>query len=311
MTETTNIAEVQEQATTVNAENVTTKTICVAVKRGKFGNRRKASTAAVTVQSDKALLSLSKRLLESPELKAVAALDNEVSAYLSTMCLRSLFKGGVYLLPIGLVEEVDAALQLFEARRLELVNACVGTYLERVAETQKRLDVLSNDRDYPTVDQFRATFYMEHSYITFDTPARLKAINPAIFAAERAKAEAKLAAVADDCRHAMRAGMQELIDRMVERLTPGDDGKPKKFHKTMVENFNEFLRTFELRNITDDAELAAVADKARGLLAGVNPDVLRSDDLVRRNVHEGFAAIGQQLTTMTRSSRQIDFDDEN
>src|SRR6476646_614492 len=104
-------------ATTTEARLVTAKTICLALRRGRFGNVKKASLASVEVDADKTLLRLSKQLLDSPELKAIQKLDSEVQGYLRGVAFSSLFKGGVYLIPLALVEQVEAKLQEFATRR--------------------------------------------------------------------------------------------------------------------------------------------------------------------------------------------------
>src|SRR6185436_8616204 len=59
---------------------VAAKTICLILKIGRFGNSRKASLVPVTVDADKALLTLSKQLLDSPELVAITKFDSALTA---------------------------------------------------------------------------------------------------------------------------------------------------------------------------------------------------------------------------------------
>ena len=303
--------------TTDAAQLVTAKTICLALKRGRFGNVKKASLAQVEVDADKTLLRLSKQLLDSPELKAIQKLDSEVQGYLRTVAFSSMFKGGVYLIPLAIVEQVEAALKNFAERRQVLVNAAVDAYPQRTQETSERLGVVHQPGDYPSAKRFEATFTFEWQYVTFDTPTRLKAISAALFEQEREKAAAKLSVVADECRDAMRAGLASMVDRLVERLTPDADGKPKKFTKTAVTNIHEFLASFELRNVTDDAELASVVEQARKVMAGVDVDMLRAkngdNDSVRAAMLAQLTGVANMLQPMVvdRGARDISFDDED
>lgn len=61
---------------------ITDKTICLAINRGRFGARRKASTAAMSIESDKTLLSLSKNIIDSPEMSAVRSIDGEITKFI-------------------------------------------------------------------------------------------------------------------------------------------------------------------------------------------------------------------------------------
>ena len=75
---------------------------------------------------------------------------------------------------------------------------------------------------------------------------------------------------------------------------------------------HSFLNTFALQNVTDDAELAGLVSKARQLVDGVDATTLRSDDLVRKSVAEGFAELRAQLDKLIveRGTREITFDEE-
>lgn len=301
-----------DQVLTSEASSVVKNTICIVVRKGRFGTKRKASTADVAVVSDKRLLALSKTIIESPELKKVQQIDGEMSSYLKKLCLKSMFKGGVYLIPIGLVEEVNSQLEVFEEKRKELVEAAVKTYDQRVVETSARLETLNDPQDYPTPARFKQRFYLEWQFVTWETPTRLKEIRPALFEVERQKAAAKLSAVADDCRNAMRLGLKDLVEHVVERLAPDKDGKKKRFSKRTVQNFNEFFRTFELKNVTDDVELANVVVKAKAAMAGVDVGMLKSDEALRAAFQTQFTRLKEELAPMTvdRGTRDIELDDD-
>lgn len=307
------VENAQPTLLTPEASKVTENTICLVVKKGRFGVNRKVSAAALEVDADKTLLALSKCILDSPELKKVAQLDSEVQTYLKALCLKSMFSGGIYLIPLGAIEEVNDALQAFAERRQALVGDAVAAYDQRAEETAERLGVLRNALDYPSEARFRGTFYFEWQFVTWETPTRLKAIRPALFEIERQKAAVKLTAVAEECKTAMRAGMKDLVEHMVDRLTPDEDGKPKRFQKSTVANFHAFFRTFDLKNVTDDTELAAIVTQAKAVMSGVDADALRKQDVMRDLVTDGLRKIQEQLQTMTvdRSTRAIDLDGDD
>jgi hypothetical protein len=297
---------------TAAADLVAAKTLCLVLKIGRFGNTKKASLAPVTVDADKKLLKLSKQLLDSPELEAIEKFDTALKARVRKFAYTSYFKGGVHLIPITQVPDVDEILKDAIPQRLDLVDRAVAMYQTRIGETLERLDTMGSVADYPSAERFRARFYLEHSYVTFETPSRLKAISAEIFKHETEKARAKLESVAGECQQAMRAGLVQLIDHLAERLTPDAEGKPKRLHETTVGHLNDFLATFELRNVTDDAELGAIVEQARSVMKGVDRKVLKSDDLIRQKVAEQLATVKAALDPLVedKATRQIDLDDE-
>lgn len=297
---------------TANPDVLTAKTICLALKRSKFGNTKNTSMAPVEVNADKSLLKMSKRLLDSPELKAIDQHDGKVQKRLSNLGHSAMFKGGIYLISIPMVENVDLLMHEFAAERTVLVDAACHMYQTRVDETTARLKVVANPFDYPPVEAFRAKFSFTWNWITFDTPTRLKAISAALFEQERLKAADQLASLADECRNAMRAQMLKLVAHMKERLTPSEDGKTKKFTKGTVANLNEFLNMFEMKDITDDSDLGALVKQARAAMEGLDAKDLQSDELIRQKMQQVFGELETSLSTMvvTAGDRDITFDDE-
>src|SRR2546426_339664 len=120
-------------------KDIADRAVCLSVRKHTLGNRRhvrdedigeRADDAEYDVSADRPVLiqaarralNVTKRLLDSAELRAITNLDTESRRYLDTVCLPSSFREGVYLLPIPLIDQVDCRLQEFAARRLELVD---------------------------------------------------------------------------------------------------------------------------------------------------------------------------------------------
>lgn len=300
------------QMTKTPGELVNAKTICLMLKIGRFGNSRKASLGKVTVVADKSLLSLSKQLLFSPELVAIEKFDTNLKAQVRKLAYTSFFKGGVHLIPISQTPDANAILDAAIPARQALVDKAVAMYQTRITETLTRLGDLGSIADYPSAERFRARFYLEYNYVTFDTPVRLKAISEEIFKAETEKQRAKLESVAGECQQAMRAGLADLVAHLAERLSPDVEGKPKRLHQTTIGHLNDFLATFELRNVTDDAQLGAIVEKARKVMAGLDHKVLKSDDLIRQKVVMDLADVKAALDPLVLegANRAITFDDD-
>jgi len=303
---------------TPSAAKLTANTMCLVVRSGTFGNSKKASLAGAvlsgddpTREPDKKLLSLSKTLLVSPELYAVSKFDAETGRMLRQIGFDSMFKSGVHLISVAQVLSTEKEMSARAEARLPLVSAAVATYEQRAMETSERLGVAYSPMDYPPVQEFASKFYFEWQWVAWDTPTRLKAISAEMFEYERAKAQSQLASVAQECQQAMRAGLLKLVDHLAERITCDEDGKVKRFKAATVENLNDFLATFELRNVTDDAALAEVVQRARAVMEGVDPTTIKKDDLTRRRIQEELAKLKGALEPMVVDvrTRVIEFED--
>ena len=243
---------------------------------------------------------VSKDILDSKELTEIEQAHGELRRYVQSKCLPSRFKSGTYLLPICAIEQVDDHIQSAAQQIEEKVAAFIAAYPQRKAEALAKLTVagLADESDYPDPETLRGAFDVRTAYVAFDTPSTLKTIRRDIFEREREKAAATWANAVDEGRALLLDTMTQLTESMVERLTPGEDGKPKVFRDSLVTNMTEFLDTFTAKNtITNDAELAAVVADMRGLLTGVNPKDLRKDEAIRATVTENVQRIKDQLAS--------------
>jgi hypothetical protein len=272
------------------------KTVCIKVRLQRLGNTRKVSTSQIEVDSDKALLRVSKHLIDSAELRQITNFDSEVRRYLYNTCLP--FEVGIHLCPFPLLEQVEARLRTLAEDRQSLVAALLAAYPALCHEAATRLRALYNPQDYPPIEYVRGQFGFTWQYVSFGVPEQLREISTRIWEGEREKAAQVMAEAAEEIQQVLRVAMGELVAHMRDRLKDGPEGKPLKFKESTVAKLVEFLGTFEFRNVADDGELQGLVEKARTLLAGVTTDELRTTADVRSRVQQGMAEIATELDTM-------------
>jgi hypothetical protein len=285
------------------------KTVCVKVRLGRLGNTRKVSSSQVEVDTDKSLIRVSKHLLDSPELRTIANFDGEVRRFLYDTCLP--FEAGIHLCPLPLLESMEAKLRDFAARRSALVDAFLTSYPSLCHSAAVRLRSLYNPADYPPAEYVEQQFSLTWQYISFGVPDQLREISTKIWHDEREKAALVMAEAGREIQQVLRAAMAELVMHMRDRLKDGPDGKPLRFKESTVSNLVDFLGTFDFRNVTDDAELKTLVERARGLLSGVSTEDLRTTADVRTRVQNGMADLAAELATMVvkKPGRKFRFDE--
>jgi hypothetical protein len=272
------------------------KTVCIKVRLQRLGNTRKVSTSQIEVDSDKALLRVSKHLIDSAELRQITNFDSEVRRYLYNTCLP--FEVGIHLCPFPLLEQVEGQLRKLAEDRQSLVAAFLAAYPALCHEAATRLRALYNPQDYPPIEYVCGQFGFTWHYVSFGVPEQLREISTRIWEGEREKAAQVMAGAAEEIQQVLRVAMGELVAHMRNRLKDGPEGKPLKFKESTVAKLVEFLGTFEFRNVADDGELQGLVEKARTLLAGVTTDELRTTADVRSRVQQGMAEIAAELDTM-------------
>lgn len=288
------------------------RTLCLALSVSRFGTRRKANMAAVTVEADKALLGLSKKLMASPHLVRINGVVAQTRQYLKETALPSFFKTGVFLVPMEMVTTIEAKLVAFRAEFETHVAAFLADYPGLIDQMAEPLGVLYNPTDYPSVGTVAGSFGFEWRYVSYSVPGRLQAISAVMFEQEAAKAQAKLAMAASEVQDALRVGLKDLVDGLVEKLQPTEDGKKRRLHATSVEKLQTFLSTFDLRNVTDDAELTALVARARAVMAGKDVAQLREDESLRSTVLAAFETLQADIEPLVvgRGARTFDLDEE-
>jgi len=299
------IVDIQEPGT-----DLARKTVFIKLHLGLLGNSRKVSSSQVEVDADKALIRVSKTLLDSPELQAIRTLDGDVRRYLYDTCLP--FDVGIHLLPLALLETVDERLSEFKGKRDGLVEVFLAAYPRLCQEAAGRLRTLYNPADYPRVDEVRSHFTLSWQYVSYGVPEQLGEISARIFETEREKAAQTMSEACEEIQQVMRASLLELVSHLRDRLIDQADGKPQRLRESTLQKLRNFLATFNLRNVVDDHELKEHVDKARALLEGVSTDALRNMPLIRARVREGMADLAGQIDVLAgdRVSRKFRFDEE-
>lgn len=277
-------------------EDLARRTVFVKLRLGLLGNSRKVSSAQVEVDADKDSIRVSKSLLNSGELEAIRRLDSEIRRYLYGVCLP--FEPGIHLLPIPLIETVDARLREFQAKRLELVEVFLVVYPRLCVEATSRLRTLYNPLDYPELEEVRSAFSCSWQYISYGVPDQLRAVSERMFQEERDKAADRMAEAYTEVRQVLREAMVELVAHLRARLADQSDGTPLRLRESTVQKLADFLDTFDFRNVTNDQELKEQVERARALLAGTTTDAIRKTAELRVRVREGMTEIAGRLENM-------------
>lgn len=153
---------------------------------------------------------------------------------------------------------------------------------------------------------------MRWNFLKFGTPEELEEIDPEIAREEQEKLVARMQEAGQELIYMMRAEALKKISHLVDRLTDKDDGKKKSFKKSSVENLEEFLEFFEVRNITGDDSLSKLIKRAREAMGGVDAETLRSNDALREAVRTKLSSVNESINKLieTTPRRSISFDDD-
>ena len=86
-----------------------------------------------------------------------------------------------------------------------------------------------------------------------------------------------------------------LVRHLGERLSGGEDGKPRVFRDTAVENLSEFFQRFRRLNVRSNVQLDELVDRAERVIRGVGAEDLRNSGDLRQRVTAQLAAVQSKL----------------
>lgn len=277
------------------------------VRRSQIGEAGNGTETAVTVKADVTAIKVSKVILDCPELKAISKKHAEIKAYIEAKALPSFFKGGMFWLSLDLIEEAEAKFDQFDTELQPLIEEFLAVYPQRAEEARTRLDELGDLADYLSIEEIREKFYFTRQYITFQSPENLPEV---IRKQEADKMEQYFRDANVEIQAALRESMQELINHMLDKLSPSTDGKKKRFYDSSLDKVTGFLNCFAARNLTDDTALQALVDQARGIIGSTTPDDIRDSQRTQDKIRSGFEQIQAALDPLVSDrTRRIVLED--
>ena len=165
-------------------------------------------------------------------------------------------------------------------------------------EVEDRLRALYDGADYPSWERVQGCFGVRWNYFSVSTPQVLQTISARLFTREQAKATVQWNEMLDEIRLGLRLTFKELVDALVDKLTPKPDGTRKKL--VGVERLLEFLDTFSKQNVANDEQLQDLVGQVRGILKGQDIASLRKDQDLRELVKERMESAKVILDTPGR-----------
>lgn len=285
-------AEVQKRV------NILDNAILLTIVRRWPPQTKTIGNAVLNTTAQAGWTSVTKKLFKSFEFSAIVnnetLLDNFIKRRSSPMPLRA----GHHLVPVDLYNDVEARLNEHVAKRKPLIAKFVASWQKIVENAKEKLGTDFHQSDYSSDLDLSNYFYFNWDYLDFEASRK---IDKEIAARKSTQMMHEVRHAAEVGKQLMRAEMQEIVTHLTDRLSSTEvDGeiKRKTFRDSLLDRISDFRTVFDPRNLAGDDELKALVNKTEALLKGVNPIILRSDDALRTNVHDGFTKIKDELDKM-------------
>ena len=292
------MSTVLDRATTP-ADRLRTSMAAVRVSISWFGTRKSLTVeqkkeAAEPFNAEAKFLSAGKKLLDisHPAFKKVTAVRGKVIAYWKSLSL-PFPEPGIRLIRQDRVEDFAAKMQEFQADLAEAVEALDRNYHELKATARQRLGSLYNAGDYPA--SLVGLFGVEYDLPSVEPPDYLRQLNPQLYEEECERVQSRFNEAVRLAEEAFTAELAKLVSHLTERLSGQEDGKPKIFRDSAVENLTEFFQRFRQLNVRSSEQLDNLVADAQRVIRGVDPQDLRDNSGLRQHIATEMSRVSSVL----------------
>src|SRR3954471_20116299 len=261
-------------------------------------NADQKARAAETFGAEGQYLSAGKKLLDTSHsaFRAVTAIRGKVDAYWKGLSL-PFPEPGVRLIRHDAVESFAAQMTNFRAELDDAVLNLDRHYGELKGAARDRLGSLFNPADYP--ETLVGLFGVEWSFPSVEPPDYLPYLSPGLYEAERARVAARFEEAVQLAEQAFLDEFARLVAHLTERISGvGEDGQPRVFRDSAVENLHGFFGRFRAFNVRSNDQLDALVAEAQRAVRGVGARALREGGGLRRDVAAQLTRVRTSLDAM-------------
>jgi len=254
--------------------------------------------AAGTFDAEARSLSAGKKLLDvkHPAFRAVTAIRGKIGSYWKGLSL-PYPEPGVRLIRQDRVGEFVAQMADFKVELDDAVANLDRHYGELKWAAAERLGSLYNAADYP--ETLVGLFDVQWDFPSFEPPDYLRLLCPAVYEQERARVVARFDEAVQLAESAFLEEFARLVSHLCDRIGgAGEDGQPRVFRDTAVDNLSEFFGRFRELNVRSNEQLDALVERAQRAVRGVAAQDLRESVDLRQRVASQLAQVQSSLDTM-------------
>lgn len=252
------------------------------------------STAADAFGAAGDYVSAAKKILDTshPSYQAVTSVRGRIINYWRGSSL-PYPEPGLRLIRQDDVATFQVQMTTLQAELGEAVDALDQCYEELKLAARRRLGRLYNSGDYP--QSLRDLFAVAWDFPSFEPPNYLRQVSPELYQQESRRIAARFDEAVQLAEAAFTDEFSKLITHLTDRLSGQEDGKPKVFRDSAVENICDFFQRFRHLNIRSNEQLDTLVAQAQGIVRGVRPQQLRDDQAFRQQIASRLSAVQSQV----------------
>jgi hypothetical protein len=255
------------------------------------------SQAADTFGAAGEYVSAAKKLLDTshPSFKLVTSTRGRILNFWRGLSL-PYPEPGIRLIRQDDIAAFNVQMTTLQAELAAAVAELDQRYDELKQAARRRLGSLYNASDYPTslTDLFSVTW----DYPAFEPPQYLRHVSPELYEQESRRITARFEEAVQLAEQAFTEEFSKVVAHLTERLSGQEDGKPKVFRDSAVENLREFFDRFRHLNVRSSEELDRLVEQSQQIIRGIEPQQLRDNPPLRQQLATQLSSVQSVLDGM-------------
>jgi hypothetical protein len=289
--------------TTTPAERLRTTMAACRVQFTWLGTKKSLTAeqkaqAAETFDAEGQFLSAGKKLLDTKHaaFRAVTAIRTKITDYWRGLTL-PFPEPGVRLIKHDQVEGFDQQMTDYKAELDDAVRTLDRHFDELKQAAAQRLGSLYNPGDYPAT--LVGLFGVCWDYPNIEPPDYLLGLSPDLYRQEQERVKARFDEAVQLAEQAFLDEFAKLVAHLTERITgANEDGSPKVFRDSAVDNLCEFFERFRSLNVRSNQQLDELVAQAQRAVRGVAAQDLRDSQSIRQEVATQLSRVQSALDAL-------------
>lgn len=264
-----------------------------------FGVRKTLSleqraVAAHAFDAERDFLSAGKKLIDTrhPKFKAVSSIRSQAIAFWRGISL-PYPEPGIRLVKQTDLEQIEQTLQAYRRELIDAVGQLNADFPEIRRLARERLGELYNETDYPV--SLVGEFEINWEYPSVEPPNYLSELSPEIYRQQCERVQARFDEAVTLAEQAFIEELARLVSHLTERLGGNEDGRPKVFRDSAIDNLNDFFERFRHLNVGSCEELDRLVLRAQQVIGRVAPEAIRSNQSLRQQLATQLAGVQSTL----------------
>lgn len=239
-------------------------------------------------------VSAAKKLLDTthPSYKAVTAVRGRIISHWKGLSL-PYPEPGLRLIRRSDITAFNVQMTTLQAELAEAVEELDTRYGELKSAARRRLGRLYSESDYPA--SLRELFAVAWDFPAFEPPAYLRQLSPELYEQESRRIAARFEEAVQLAEAAFTEEFSKLVAHLTDRLSGQEDGKPKVFRDSAIENLAAFFDRFRHLNVQSSEQLDQLVEQAKHIVRGVQPQQLRDNQSLRQQIAAQLSVVQSQV----------------